>query len=68
LFSNYLNKKIAGYRTEVYGDGVGTGTRLRVSRERGGDGKKNYNAGWEWGQFFKCGVGMGTNFCPRIML
>jgi len=65
LFSNYLNKKIAGDRTEVYGDGVGMGTSVTGT---GWDGEKNDNAGWEWGRFLKCGVGMGTNFCPRVML
>jgi len=34
----------------------------------GGDGKKNYNARWELGQFLKYGVGTGTNFWPGVIL
>jgi len=47
--------------------GTGWG-REGVSRERGGDGEKNYNTGWEWERFFKCGVGTKTNFGPHVIL
>jgi len=44
-----LNKKIAGDRTEVYGDGLGTGTSVTET-------------GWGWGENSLCGVGIGTMF------
>jgi len=47
--------------------GMGWG-REGVSRERGGDREKNYNTGLKWGQFLKCGVRIGKNFCPHVIL
>jgi len=56
-------KKLRGTALKFAGMGWG---RVRGWRERGGE--KNFNVGGEWRRFLKFGVGMGTNFCPHVML
>jgi len=70
LLSNYFLKNLAGTSPPhplLKFAGMGWGGE-GMSRERGGDGEKNYNMWCEWERVLKYGVGMGTSFCPRVIL